>query len=212
MRPRIFFRLGVILTICLLAFFLIGRGGSEPSPPVDRSATPPAKTIRLLPLGPGCTPAFIQQTHRQLRVFLPDMGLSAPVPLPASAFYPPRGRYRADSLIHWMSRQAKSNEVLLGITTVDISTTKEGKPDWGVMGLGFCPGNAAVASSFRMKNKPAFWKVAIHELGHTAGLPHCPVKTCFMRDADGGNPTAEETAFCPKCRAVLVKAGWSVGR
>jgi len=168
------------------------------------------KSIYILPLGTGVSKSFSQETQRQIQRFIPNAALLPPAALPASAYYRPRGRYRADSLIHWMSRQAGPHDVWLGITTVDISTTKGGKADWGVMGLGFCPGQAAVASSYRLKDKSQFWKVAIHELGHTAGLPHCPVKTCFMRDANGGNPTAEETEFCPTCRGVLVKAGWKV--
>ncbi len=96
----------------------------------------------------------------------------------------------------------------MGITTVDISTTKGKYQDWGVMGLAYKPGNAGVASSYRLKNKSAFWKIVIHELGHTAGLPHCSVKSCFMRDAEGGDHTGEEKEFCSKCKKTLVNNGW----
>lgn len=78
------------------------------------------------------------------------------------------------------------------------------------MGLGYCPGKACVASDFRLKNKSNYFKVMIHELGHTAGLPHCSVKTCYMRDAQGGDPTGEEKAFWDKCSIHLQKAGWKV--
>lgn len=72
------------------------------------------------------------------------------------------------------------------------------------MGLGYCPGKACVASSFRLspqKRQQQFFKVAIHELGHTQGLAHCAIKTCLMRDAEGGNHLDEETDFCQKCKA-----------
>lgn len=52
------------------------------------------------------------------------------------------------------------------------------------------------------------FKVAIHELGHTEGLPHCPVKSCFMRDSEGRNPTNEEKEFYPKCKKQLIDKGW----
>jgi archaemetzincin len=81
------------------------------------------------------------------------------------------------------------------------------------MGLGYCPGTACIASSYRLKkgNKlTQFYKVAIHELGHTQGLPHCSTKTCLMRDAEGGNPIDEENDFCPKCKKVLIAAGWAL--
>jgi len=130
--------------------------------------------------------------------------------MPDAAYYAPRKRYRADTLIHWMSSRAKDNEVYAGITMQDISTTKGDNPDYGVMGLGFKPGKACVASSFRLRDKKNFFKVLIHELGHTAGLPHCPEKTCFMRDAEGRDPTGEEKEFCTKCKSYLKEKGWKL--
>ena len=96
-------------------------------------------------------------------------------------------------------------------TIFHISTTKNEIKDFGVMGLGFRPGNACVASSFRLskQNKlDQLFKVAIHELGHTQGLPHCEVKTCFMRDAEGKNQTNDEKEFCSSCKIKLEKKGW----
>ena len=78
------------------------------------------------------------------------------------------------------------------------------------MGLGNCPGHACVVSSHRVRNKNNFYKVIIHEMGHNMGLPHCNVKTCFMRDAEGHDTTDEETDFCEKCKAVLKSKGWKV--
>ena len=81
------------------------------------------------------------------------------------------------------------------------------------MGLGLCPGNACIASSFRLsktENMRQLFVISIHELGHTQGLSHCLLKTCFMRDAEGKNPTNEETEFCPKCKNYLVKRGWDL--
>jgi archaemetzincin len=81
------------------------------------------------------------------------------------------------------------------------------------MGLGFCPGNVCVASTFRLSKKnlkEQFYKVAIHELGHTQGLPHCEDKSCFMRDAEGGNPLNEEHGFCEVCKLFLKSKGWEL--
>jgi archaemetzincin len=80
------------------------------------------------------------------------------------------------------------------------------------MGLGKCPGKACVASSYRLSNNERLsqlFKVSIHELGHTQGLPHCEVKVCFMRDAEGRNPTNEEKGFCPRCKTFLKAKGWN---
>ncbi|MBL0233797.1 MAG: Zn-dependent protease [Chitinophagaceae bacterium] len=167
-------------------------------------------SIIILPLGKNLPKSFINATYSKLKQFIPGITIGESTSFPISAYYKPRGRYRADSLINWMGKKAQPNQVYLGITNVDISTTKNGKADWGVLGLGFCPGNAAVASSYRLKNKSSFWKVAIHELGHTSGLPHCPEKTCFMRDAEGKNTTGEEKEFCKKCKAFLIRSGWKL--
>lgn len=177
--------------------------------PSKHLSTTTNKEITILPLGNKLPTAFINTVESELRNFLPQVKVKQGVPLPLFAYNTKRGRYRADSLIKWMSKMAKPNEVIIGITNVDISTTKDQHQDWGVMGLGYRPGNAAIASSFRLKNKSQFWKIAIHELGHTAGLPHCQVKSCFMRDAKGGDHTNEENSFCGSCKSILIKMNGS---
>jgi archaemetzincin len=165
--------------------------------------------IKIVPLG-KTTQLFITGVYNDLKKLMDSVVLLEKEEMPAAAYYAPRKRYRADSLIHWMSSRAKENEVYAGITLLDISTTKGNNPDYGVMGLGFQPGKACVASSFRLREKMNFFKVLIHELGHTTGLPHCPEKTCFMRDAEGGDPTGEEKEFCEKCKAYLKEKGWKL--
>lgn len=170
-------------------------------------ATP--KQVIILPLGKNTPAAFSNDIYQKIKAIVPTTTLGDTAAMPAFAYNASRGRYRADSLIGWMSKLAKPNQVYLGVTTVDISTTLRGVQDWGVMGLGLRPGNACIASSFRLKqDKYNFWKVAIHELGHTAGLPHCPEPTCLMRDAEGGNPLKHEKAFCNNCKAKLSGTGW----
>jgi archaemetzincin len=135
------------------------------------------------------------------------------IDFPANSYVKARNRYRADSIIKFLSQKVGKDTVILGLTYRDISTTKGSVQDWGVMGLGYMPGNACVASSFRLseKNKnEQFYKVALHELGHTQGLPHCKDTTCIMRDAQGGNPIDQETGFCPSCKKHLQERGWKL--
>lgn len=154
----------------------------------------------------------VRYVSSKLKKTSPNVKILKPISLPKNAFYEPRNRYRADLLIKTLANSAKANEVYLGITSKDISVKKNTEKDWGVLGLGYKPGKSCVISSFRLskmnKNEQLF-KVAIHELGHTQGLNHCPVKFCYMRDAEGGNPTNEETDFCKKCKDFLINKGWN---
>ncbi|MFM2336818.1 MAG: hypothetical protein RL115_11 [Bacteroidota bacterium] len=168
-----------------------------------------ATTIYVLPLG-KTDKQFENNTVTDLKKIFSNVLLLPSENMPASAYYSPRNRYRADTLIHWMSNRANENEIMVGITHHDISTKKGSNTDHGVFGLGFHPGNASMASDYRLKNKSNFFKVVIHELGHNAGLPHCPTKTCFMRDAEGGDPTGEEKEFCQRCKSYLLKNGWNL--
>ena len=195
---------GVLISLASGALFV--KNKTTGVQVANTSTTP--KQILLVPLGSSVSRAMVDEAYQRIRSIIPGAQLLQREPMPQVAYYKPRNRHRADSLIHILSRRAKPHQIYLGLTNQDISTTKGSYADWGVMGLGFCPGRAAVASSFRLKNKQSFWKVAIHELGHTAGLPHCPTPSCLMRDAKGGDPTAEEKAFCNKCKTVLIRQGW----
>ncbi|WP_231433815.1 MULTISPECIES: matrixin family metalloprotease [unclassified Chryseobacterium] len=147
----------------------------------------------------------------QIKNVYPHIKVLESIDLPKEAYYKDRNRYRADSIIKYLSQNTETGFVKIGLTTKDISTTKGVVKDFGVMGLGFRPGKSCVASSFRLnkKNKnEQFFKVAIHEIGHTQGLDHCPEKTCFMRDAEGKNPTDEEIDFCKKCKTFLKNKNW----
>ena len=153
----------------------------------------------------------VNYVYNELQKICPNVILKKAISLPASAFYKSRNRYRADSLIHFLGANTDEGHTTIGLTNKDISTTKGTVADWGVMGLGNCPGNACVVSGFRLSKSEKLmqlFKVSIHELGHTQGLPHCAVKYCFMRDAEGPNTTNEETAFCPKCKAYLIDRNW----
>ena len=151
--------------------------------------------------------------YSQVLLSNPTAILRPAIPLPAFAFYAQRNRYKADTIIRFLDQFGNADTVIIGITDKDISTVKGTIPDWGVMGLGNCPGNACVVSTFRLGNvHDQLYKLELHELGHTQGLPHCTNKTCYMRDAAGGNHLDEETGFCSSCAAFLKKKGWRLGQ
>jgi len=136
--------------------------------------------------------------------------------LPDFAFYKPRQRYIADSLLVFLRQENKGRyEKILGVTTKDISTRKDPYENWGILGLGSCPGEVCVVSSFRAgRNKIAnddflrrMTMLALHELGHTYGLEHCPVFSCIMKDAKGKMNLDDARSYCEKCRDLLRSKG-----
>lgn len=170
------------------------------------------KVIVIQPLGSFKTEQA-KNVFMAIKTINPNVVLRENISFPEKSYYKPRNRYRADSIIKSIKNNIGNDSVIVGLSNLDISTTKNGIKDWGVMGLGFMPGKACVVSDFRLsvKNKNnQFYKLVLHELGHTAGLPHCSVKTCLMRDAEGGNPLDEEKNFCSNCKSFLKSKGWQL--
>lgn len=148
---------------------------------------------------------------KELSLYFDSINILKPTNLPQNAYYKPKSRYRADSLLLFLAIQNTKVNFLLGLTNKDISTTKGDVQDWGIMGLGSSGNHVCIVSTYRLSksNKDEqLKKVVLHELGHTFGLPHCENKSCFMRDAKGGNPLNEEIHFCEQCRVYLSKKGW----
>lgn len=133
------------------------------------------------------------------------------IAIPKTFFYIPRNRYRADSIIHWLQHMKKDSvRSLVGLTLLDISTTKGAVKDYGIMGLGYQPGPSCVVSMFRLGKDNAAKKITqrllktvVHELGHNLGLPHCTNQHCIMADAEGKLKQDNEYGICNECRKKL---------
>jgi archaemetzincin len=168
----------------------------------------------IVPLGDELTEPDIDFVRRSLAAFYDfDIEVIARKSLPQSAFYAPRKRYRAERLLTFLDAHApKDAQRVVGLTAVDISTTKGAIHDWGVLGLATIDGRVGVLSKFRCGRGTKtgeqalvrYGKTAVHEVGHTLGLDHCPTLGCLMEDAKGTVTTTDrEYDLCQHCRVRL---------
>lgn len=134
--------------------------------------------------------------------------------LPRSAYYAPNKRYRADSILNYLKR-TYPNDRVVAITSVDISTTKNGIKDYGIFGLGSLRDDVCITSVYRLKSKNLYQrtlKVCLHEIGHTLGINHCTTdQTCFMKEGDhtAKGLDKDPIVMCDRChKKAFRKLSW----
>ena len=176
--------------------------------------------LYIQPLAPAPSAQVVDAVVAGLRAFYPvEVRVLTTVLLPKDAFFAPRHRWRAEKLLDWLQARMPSDAMkVIGLTSADISTQKGENEDWGVLGLGSLDGGTCVLSSFRARRGVSvrvelarMAKVAVHEVGHTFGLEHCPRSGCLMEDARGKVATVDgEDDLCPICRRQLTHTGVQV--
>ncbi|WP_300364851.1 archaemetzincin family Zn-dependent metalloprotease [Hydrogenimonas sp.] len=149
-------------------------------------------------------------------IFSLEVVWSSPEPLPAGSFDSQRGQHRAFELLRaaCMGKTAE-NQIVLGITHEDIY---EGQLNF-VFGLASAAYRCAVISTARLSNRfygmvedeNLFFRrlvtEAVHEIGHTLGLEHCPDPHCVMHFSNSLSETdIKGYRFCEVCRRKADRA------
>ncbi len=215
MRPRkILVPPASLLTVALLGPPILAAPGAVPSALASSRVASPV--VALQPFG-ALDPVVLTAVASYVRSLLAaEVAILAPQPLPDSAYYAPRHRYRGDGLLDYLDRATPAGySRVIGITDRDISVTNGKVYDWGVFGVAHLSGRPGIVSTFRLATGSApvpvlqarLEKVVVHELGHTFGLPHCTSPGCVMRDAEGSiRPVDSSTGkLCPSCASRLAE-------
>ena len=207
-----------LLTIALAAFCTTVEF-VPPAPAVEPPQQSSPFRVYVQPLGPGWTGSETGAVTDAIRkTYWFEVSVLLSRDLPKEAYNAPLGRYRAERILvelaPWLP---KGGLRILAVTEADISAPKNGVPDWGVMGLASYDLPVAVISSCRARrtaSRPSqtlerLGKLAVHELGHTLGLPHCPSPRCDMQDACGGAARLDRSiGLCEHCRENLRSKGF----
>ena len=133
------------------------------------------------------------------------------VAMPDAAYDKNRRQYRSNQILgiiqSYLAKVKEANRIL-GVVDVDIFV-----PELNfVFGEASFPGKAALISLKRLK--PEFYgakadaelyaqrslKEAVHEVGHTLGLKHCPRSSCVMHFSNSIFDTdKKQSLFCDEC-------------
>lgn len=183
--------------------------------------------VLIQPIG-EVQPDLIGELSGSLEEILPVSCLVQPrIDLPNRAFFPDRSQYLADYLLHVLDGSPRCRNgrcKILGVTSADIFALGR----TFVFGQAIVAGNAAIISTRRLMRKshephypagmPQFAterqdllrrtaKEAVHEIGHTLGLPHCTDPGCVMSFSESLiQADQKDLHYCGRCLDRLTRA------
>jgi archaemetzincin len=164
-------------------------------------------SLTLLPCG-----AVDQADLKDLALALSAKGLDVKIaqaqPLPPEAFNARRQQYRADEFLKVAQRE--SGDRVLAVTERDLYA---GNLNFA-LGLAESFGKCAVISLCRLRMgvdqeefRRRVVKEAVHELGHTFGLPHCAKSSCVMFFSNSlADTDRKSTDWCDACQKKLERS------
>ncbi|MGQ9543016.1 MAG: archaemetzincin family Zn-dependent metalloprotease [Candidatus Bathyarchaeia archaeon] len=167
--------------------------------------------VRIVPVGdpPQSVTSFLL-THLKESDLKADCYISEHINSIGAAYNPARNQYMSTAILKILSGLTRNpEEKVLGVTELDLYV-----PGLNfVFGEALYNGVAAVISTYRLSSTYAGGeaimlsraaKEAIHELGHTLGLPHCVRRICVMSFSNNVFETdIKGEKFCKECKEKL---------
>lgn len=180
----------------------------------NKSLTQERGVIALVPIGLDEEGILESLSKDLIRVFECQVRIVNCLRIPASSYNPRRNQYRASLFLTALRRSmdTEKKDKVLGVTNKDLYV--EGLNF--VFGQAELPGSFAVISIARLhqcfyglpEDRVLFFnraiKEAVHELGHTFGLRHCPNSDCVMWFSNSLHETDRKSAeLCQSCKSQL---------
>jgi archaemetzincin len=172
-----------------------------------------SSTIILVPIGTIVEEGLLPQVGIALaEVFEQQVEVTDPLPHPDYAYNERREQYLAVAVLAGLRKRGLPGERVLGIADVDFYAPHLNF----VFGQASVQGREAVIALPRLRQ--CFYglpdeeelflarviKEAVHELGHTYGLGHCPDARCVMHFSNSLHDTdCKAHHFCVACRTCI---------
>jgi archaemetzincin len=165
--------------------------------------------IGILPIGDVEAEVLVSVKEGLRKVFpkTHTTVIEQPLPVPRASFDRKRGQYRSNLILAELQSYVANSGFnrVLGVCDVDLFV-----PELNfVFGEATFPGKTALISLSRLK--PEFYgeppnvallveravKEAVHEVGHTLGLKHCPHASCVMHFSNSlADTDKKQKLFC----------------
>lgn len=113
---------------------------------------PSVTIVQLQPMGSIPADLVVMLKDSLPRYYPIAVQIANPVALPANAYYKPRDRYKADSILGYLQKVRPAGiRIAAAITGRDISARKGMINDYGLMGYSYSPGYVCVVSTYRLR-------------------------------------------------------------
>lgn len=158
--------------------------------------------MNILPIG-KVDPKTLEMLSKRLSHLPFEISVLERALIPKEAFNAKRNQYESSYFLDLVKKQL--GDKVLGVVDLDLYS----QPLNFVFGQAEISGRAALISLYRLKGEDSLYenrivKEAVHELGHTFGLRHCPDTSCVMHYSNCLEETdIKEEKFCEDCEARL---------